>query len=524
MVETLLPAVAALDQLARRDHGVLPALGQFVWDARRFELGLRTTSVAGGPQLVEVQFCLDSAFATITLVEEAAQRSVAAIAGPFRADVDEWIQSIDRIRDRVVNTAKLDVDSVERRLLSLIEAAVGQRAGAGAPGAILRYNMAREFPLKNAVLSRFFHIYRRSVRNLLRTFERRNGVRLWCSVRRSGKTTACFDLGGTTAGSVVVTQTCANTEGRPEASSLYDRVIAAIQQRDHLPPDFFPSVVEACGPGRKLGEGRFVVVLDEYEYLFEQLRLASEEDERIEYAVAQPLLNQLVAFSRENLLILIGQQPDAHYILMDKNQLSAYVEADHFPLFSPGDDGDASEFRLLIRKALFDQIPFDWEFEKELYEETGGHPYLTVNVLVELVEWLIQRKVSLSSFQLDRQQWQWFRQHWLTRDRLATTETFAFFRQTAAEALGMRGRTRTPWLNAQYWLLRQIARESNDTFKVSEGEASGLLQIVGTPDHHSSEELLSTGHAANFLSIQDGFVTPRVRLLSRLAEVVRPRD
>src|SRR5205085_8822935 len=112
----------------------------------------------------------------------------------------------------------------------------------------------------------------------------------------------------------------------------------------HLPSGFFRDAVRACTDGRLAEETRVVFVLDEYETLFGQMAAAEHRDRELRYTVLQPLLNQMVAFSQENLLVFIGQRPDAHFILMDQNQLSPYVEQDAFPLFANDPGPGSTEF------------------------------------------------------------------------------------------------------------------------------------------------------------------------------------
>ena len=308
----------------------------------------------------------------------------------LRPDLLELVRRDDRMAEVIVHyDDSVSPQAVSNGLTETIEKVIYQRRTKRISGAPINYNCAREFPLRNPVRAKYFHVDRSSVRDLMRAFDRRNGVRLWCSVRRSGKTTACFDLGSTSSGAVIVPQTCDSTEQFPNANLFYDEVCKAVDAGRAIPGDYFHHLVLRCAPNANAETERFVFVVDEYETLFGRLRGALRRDPDIRYTVVQPLLNQMVGFSRDNLLVFMGQQPNAHYILMDQNQLSPYVEQDPFPLFQHNSGTTTGEFSELMRKVLTDAIRFDGSFADATYEETSGHPFLTVNVLVEFVEWLI---------------------------------------------------------------------------------------------------------------------------------------
>ena len=214
----------------------------------------------------------------------------------------------------------------------------------------ITYNFAREFPLHHQDKVTFFHVIRTSVRDLLGTFERRNGVRLWCSIRRSGKTTACFDMETTTGDSIIIGQTC----GAPptaNTSVFYRRVREAVASGRMVSNTFVEDIITECASVAIDGRRR-VLIIDEYETLFGLLRNAVKDNRSIRYSVVQPILDQLVTFAQENLLVFLGQQPDAYFILMDQNQLAPYVTQDSFPLFEHVPKTAAGEFSKLVDKIL----------------------------------------------------------------------------------------------------------------------------------------------------------------------------
>ena len=86
-------------------------------------------------------------------------------------------------------------------------------------------------------------------------------------MRRSGKTTACFDLPSTTGGSVVISQTCGASLEEGADTLFYRRVVDAIDLGRKIEDDFTDDVIKECLPiGTEAT--RIVLVLDEYETLF----------------------------------------------------------------------------------------------------------------------------------------------------------------------------------------------------------------------------------------------------------------
>ena len=77
---------------------------------------------------------------------------------------------------------------------------------------------------------------------------------------------------------------------------------------------------------------------------------------------------------------------------MDQNQLSAYVQQQPYPLFSHQFGSPSGEFWDLLTKVFQKTLRFEPSFADALYKE-AGHPFLTVNVLRDLVDWLISKKI-----------------------------------------------------------------------------------------------------------------------------------
>lgn len=316
------PFVEAIDELASSatDYVPLPALAQLNWGSRRLDTSLRPPPHSVDTQFIEVQCFLDASFVNRDGLEEAASRDTMLAVAPLRPDLQAIVNSDERRHSRVVPAA-LDpsgIAATRARVQATLEYGLLNRRATSNTTQPLRHNPAKGFPLNNPFLTRYFHVYRSSVRDLLRAFERRNGVRLWCSVRRSGKTTAGLDLGATTGRSTVVAQTCDHTGQIPGGSVFYDAITSALSADTQVSNDFLQRVVARCSPGGAAQGDRVVFVLDEYETLFGHMQAAMARSPSTRYTVVQPLLNQMVAFTRDNLLVFLGQQPNAHYLLMEQ--------------------------------------------------------------------------------------------------------------------------------------------------------------------------------------------------------------
>ena len=341
----------------------------------------------------------------------------------------------------------------------------------------ITYNFAREFPLHHQDRISFFHVARTSVRDLLRTFERRNGVRLWCSIRRSGKTTACFDMETTTGDSIIVGQTCGASPSA-NAAVFYDRVRNAVGSGRMVTNTFVNDIITESAPVDIDGR-RIVLIIDEYETLFGLLKNAVEDSASIRYKVVQPILDQMVTFAQENLLVFLGQQPDAYFILMDQNQLAPYVTQDSFPLFEHVAGTAAGEFSKLVEKILSGRIECTAGFLDALHSETAGHPFLTANILIEFVDWLIENKRPQSGLRVQEADFVEFERGRLGVNQILLSPEYDFFRQAAAAALSEQGYRDNPWLFEVYWVFARIVecnfkrvRRKPDRFPGSGGGAS----------------------------------------------------
>ncbi|WP_419164339.1 hypothetical protein [Candidatus Palauibacter sp.] len=518
-----LPLFDCLDSLMSRPRETyfpLPLFGQFSWEHRRLDVGVRSPSAWGSDRVIYARAHLAEAFVSERDLDDAAARRFAVVMAPLKPDVAHRVRTSDRFDGIVIDLGDSDRSELAERATELLARRIYKLRSKIEGARSITYNVASEFPLHTPGKSPFYHVRRTSVRNVLARFDRKNGVRLWCSVRRSGKTTACFDLDTTPGGSVIVPQTC-GTEQTTNGRVFYDGVREAIETRTQLKATFVESVVRDCAPLSVDRADRTVLVIDEYETLFGHLRSVAESEPAIRYTVAQPLLNQMVEFARDNLLVLLGQQPGAHFILMDQNQLAPYVKQDPFPLFEH--HLKTGEFSQLVDKVLRDQISVDTGFVDALHTETAGHPFLTVNVLCALVDWLIEQKRPARGITLDDGDFAQFQAEKLGPEQVSLGRHYDFFRETAKAAMGENSYRHNRWLYTAYWLVRQIAQADSGRFAIRRDDLPDLMEKIPAPGMlPETNEMLRTATQANFLSYTDAEVSVKVRTLGRLAASVRP--
>ena len=524
---SVLPLLDSLQRFHERpndEYRPLPVDGNYRWDQRRLDITVRPPRNAAFQRLIEVNAFLDEDFVLTADLDDAERRQVTLVVAPLHPDVRKVASEQRGLAEIVVPAGRSRKDTANKAFAVWDKAVTALRA-VWSSAAPITYNFAREFPLHDQDRHRAttFHVARTSVRDLLRTFERRPGVRLWCSVRRSGKTTACLDLDSTGGDSNIVAQTC-GTARSPDDTRFFDRVREAVGHGRMISGSFVEDLVATCAPPSDGEDQRLVLVIDEYESLFGLLRTAAEREPGIRHTVVQPLLNQLMTFSYDNLLVFLGQQPDAHFILMDQNQLAPYVKQDPFPLFEHASHTKTGEFPELVRKILGNRIECDVRFLDKLFEETSGHPYLTANVLGEFTEWLIEQRRTLQDLVLRGSDFDTFAFRKLNPDRILLSPDYAFFRHAAEEAMSAQGYRDNPWLFTTYWVVRELSNGSSG--RIRRAGFSELMREIPVPQGEpepDGNEILRSASQANFLSFDDNWVRVRIRTLGRIAAAVRPR-
>ena len=529
---SVLPTLDALQKFfdaPGADYFPLPVTGQYSWPRRRLDVAVRPPGDA--QRLIEVSTFLEEGFVQTKDLEDAVGRQATLIIAPLRPDVHRIVNERAALADIVVPVdPDVPVDQVDQERSRVANSAFGvwkkavdklrSRLQRNSP---ITYNFAREFPLQDPDKAEFFHVARTSVRDLLRTFERRNGVRLWCSVRRSGKTTACFDMGSPSGDSTIVSQTCGQSN-REEARIFYVSVCDALKASKMVSETFVRDVISDCAPV-DVENRRVVLIIDEYETLFGQLDVAAEGSRLTRYNVVQPILNQLASFSHENLLVFLGQKPGAHFILMDQNQLAPYVSQEPFPLFEHAPGKTRGEFSALVDKILGGRVECAADFLDALFEETAGHPFLTANVLVEFVDWLIETKRPQSALHVDSNDFDGFASYRLTADRILSSQEYEFFRTGAADAMSERGFKENSWLFAAYWILRRLSSDGAERFGVQTVDFGELTRGIPVPTGGrlpNPAEMVTSASRANFLNRDGHAVSVKIRTLGRIAAAVRP--
>jgi hypothetical protein len=394
-----------------------------------------------------------------------------------------------------------------------------ENTGSASLGAPLKTNIAERFPLEIPTSINFFRVTRPSIKALNMMLSTRTGILLWCSVRRSGKTMGVTELASASDQLIVVSQRC-ELSGSDEVSKLlFDRVRKHLQDRQPLPAGFLRATVNDAFPMTAGHSGRVVLMVDEYDRLFGALRAFGRDDDFIRQVIVQPLLDQMVAFATDNLVVLIGQHPGAHYIFMDQNQLSAYVQQQPYPLFAHDAEHRPSEFEALISKVFQKTLKFDREFLDAVYAETSGHPFLTVNLLRDLVDFLIKKKVFAGTL-LTREHFDEYASSRLNIRSISGSTYFEYFRQAASEALSSDGRKSSPWVHGVYALLGALgARQDAHHLCPTEDALRFIDGILESSDltTYSAESFLTSAAYSNFIRYDESGVSPRINILARIA-------
>ncbi len=529
---TLMPLVHAFDILAAQpdDSFQLPRLSQFIWTGRRLEISLALPRHLMQARAPEVHCYLVPSQVSPLQLSESLSRDAAVIALAPPPGLFRRAQLPDALVERLLDTTPVTdrtafnshLTAVANRGLAILRGRATQSLSTEAPHA-LTHNLAELFPLHNPFLTNtYYFIHRDSVKHLIARLEADTGVRLWCSLRRSGKTTACFDLASTSANTALVSQTMDDTEQRQNASVFARKILGYLHGGQQLPPAFFRDTALECLDDYSEGQ-KIVFVLDEYETLFDQISLTAAERPTIRYTLGQPLLNQMVAFSRDNVLIFIGQQPDAHYILMEQNQLSPCVRQDSFPLFHHSRGFFQSEFTALLRKILTEQVTFDAGFADEVFAETHGHPFLTVNLMRHYFSWLIEGRRVVTNLHFKASDFLDFAKRELRPASLRRSTHYDFFRHFISHALSDAAARRSRWLHVVVALIQRLTRESPDTFTVSRSDFVRIARPALARLNWDEDYILNTGSQANFLSARTDAIVPSITLFARLTAISLPR-
>ncbi|HCR2012818.1 TPA: hypothetical protein ONC52_004712 [Enterobacter asburiae] len=436
--------------------------------------------------------------------------------------VNEWIDKHEKsnfIDSRIVDGVVDNAINLSEVIASKLQEQLNINAERDKTGYIY-HNYAKDFPLEDPELRKFFYVERHSVKNLLEQFENNTGIHLWCSVRRSGKTTAATSISDVSSRSMVLFQTMDHVTELPHQNIFEKEILAALNDRKPISPNFFEDTVNKCLLAYMIeGERnkKIIFVLDEYETFFGLLEAYAQTEAIIKLTIVLPLLSQMVRFSAKNLLIFMGQRPDAFYILPAQNQLSPLVKQHNFPLFEHFAGSTDSEFSQFLRKVLSPKLPFTPSFIDAVYSETSGHPYLTVNLMVDFCDWLIESNSMNSEIILDGNIFQSFSKVRLTIATLSRSTFYQFFQSQLNGYIGGGENKDELWLYAITKVLNQIARKHPKVLSCPIARYNEIaLQSVGKSTINPSM-LLSTGLMSNFLKTDGGYVKPAIKLMARLA-------
>ncbi len=416
------------------------------------------------------------------------------------------------------HTEQQQIHHLSELVLGRLEA-VSLSAADHDPAAI-SHNFASDFPLDDPDFRRQFLVERYSVKRLLQDFEDNTGIHLWCSVRRSGKTTAAQELAGVGGTSLVISQTMDRQLRQPIQNIFSRRVRDAFKTGEDLSDDFFVDVVRECAlaaTASDVSDSRIVFIIDEYESLFGLIDSNVRDDKGIKYKVALPLLSQMVDFATRHLLIFMGQRPDAFLTLAADSQLAPLVKQKSFPLFEHRENAPVTEFTQFLSRVLSDKLPFDGAFAHAVFVETGGHPYLTVNLMEDFNDWLIENKYRLGVAPLSVESFINFEKDRLGQAALKRSSFYGFFSGQMSQYLSEAGRSDEPWLSAVAQTLKAIANKHPKTFTCSVSSFEALVSPIAADARQPLGRLLTTATQANFLRDKDGQVSPGIRILARLA-------
>ena len=388
-------------------------------------------------------------------------------------------------------------------------------------------NYASDFPLDDPLFREGqFEVERHSVNRIIQGLQRGIGAYVWCSVRRSGKTTSAEAVAGAAGDRMVVVQSMDHRPNSPEVNLLSSRVRMAFEAGNAIPETFFSELVKDCvvattqanAPRRNL-----VLIIDEYESLFETIDTYTRRDSDLKALVSLPLISQMLGFSMKNTLLFMGQRPDAHMILLSQNQLSPNVRQYAFPLFEH-QPGAPSEFATLVSRVLSENLRVNDAFIEAVYQETKGHPYLTVNVLVDFCDWLMGSTTFELGVELSAKYFHDFSRERLDIAALRNSPHYRLFHKMLAEFSSETSREQEPWLYAVTSILREIVKRHPKRMNCSLAAFDQLAKPYEDLARTPARQLLSSAAMANFLHETNGAVYAGIPLMARLAASATTRS
>jgi len=387
-------------------------------------------------------------------------------------------------------------------------------------------NYAKDFPLDDPLFREGqFEVERHSVNRIIQGLQRGTGAYVWCSVRRSGKTTSAEAISGPSGERMVVVQSMDHRPNSPELNLLSSRIRHALEAGSAISETFFAELVKDCVVATTQANAprkNLVLIIDEYESLFDLIDTYTDRTPGLKVLVALPLISQMLGFSMKNTLLFMGQRPDAHMILLSQNQLSPNVRQYAFPLFEH-QPGAPSEFATLVSRILGQHLRVTDPFIEAVYQETKGHPYLTVNVLVDFCEWLMESTTFELGSELGGHHFADFSSERLDLVVLRNSPHYRLFHKMLAEFSSERSREQEQWLYSVTCILREIVkrhpRRMNCTLAAFDAIAKPYEDLAKAP----SRQLLASAAMANFFTESNGTVSAGIPLMARLAATATSR-
>lgn len=450
------------------------------------------------------------------------------VVAELTPDTREWVDSSGT--NEVVDSS--DVQGQVAGFVDLAETVSAKLTSRSAPSNAkslsgrLPRNYAKDFPLDDPLFREgHYEVERHSVNRIIQGLQRGIGAYVWCSVRRSGKTTSAEAIAGPSGERMVVLQTMDHRPNSPELNVMGSRIRAVLEEGNAIPETFFAELVKDCvaattqanAPRRNL-----VLIIDEYETLFDLIDTYTERVPSLKVLVALPLISQMLGFSMRNTLLFMGQRPDAHMILLSQNQLSPNVRQYAFPLFEH-QPGSPSEFATLVSRILGENMRVADSFIEAVYQETKGHPYLTVNILVDFCEWLMESTSFELGSELGGHNFVDFSRERLDLVVLRNSPHYRLFHKMLAEFSSERSRAQEPWLYSVTSILRDIVKRHPRRMSCSLAAFDAIAKPYEDLARAPSRQLLASAAMANFFSESNGTVSAGIPLMARLAATATSR-
>ena len=194
------------------------------------------------------------------------------------------------------------------------------------------------------------------------------------------------------------------------------------------------------------------------------------------------------------------------------------MRQDSFPLFEHIEGSTTSEFAQFLWRVL-SGLSMSAAFIDSVYTETSGHPYLTVNLMIDFCDWLIANHRRTSSLRLGPADMDGFTRDRLNAAVLQRSGFYSTFQQMIADSLSEAIRAKEPWLHAVTLVMQQICKKHPRALSCSQPRYREIASDTARSINLSPGQLLQGATMANFLANQGGQVRPAIRILGRLAAV-----